>query len=71
MKQLDDEELDSDDDEGGRQRAVTDKSRSAVEDTEEVDKRVMDSHLGRHPIPESHKGEVCTQEKDNCGLPSD
>jgi RNA polymerase-associated protein LEO1 len=55
VRQLDDEELDSGDDEGRQDRA-TQQDNYAQE--EKVDEIVQDIELGRHAIPEPGDGEV-------------
>ena len=56
QRQLDDEELDSGDDEGRRDR---EEAEDAGEEPEQVmdDVNIMEIDLGRHPVPESTDGE--------------
>lgn len=54
-RQLDDEELDSGDDEGRRDRGAVEEQEEAEQVMQDVN--IMEVDLGRHPVPESSDGE--------------
>lgn len=56
LRQLDDEELDSGDDEGRRDRTQAEDEGEEVEQVMQ-DVNIMEIDLGRHPVPESSDGE--------------
>lgn len=67
-RRLDDEELDSGDDEGREDRIIKtlegDGDEQGVADEEEEaeeNAKIMDLHLGRHAVPESTDGQVCAR----------
>lgn len=59
---LDDEELDSGDDEGREDRLPDDEDALALDDGQQAQEELtfMDVEFGRHPIPEPSDGEVWT-----------
>ncbi len=61
-RQLDDEELDSWDDEGRDDRLADDGDDLAVDDGQQLQEELtfMDVEFGRHPVPEPSDGEVTT-----------
>lgn len=57
QRTLDDEDLDSGDDEGREDRLADEED--AREPEEEKEMAVMEAGLGRQPVPEPSDGEVC------------